>query len=186
MNFRETDLFCICDFETTGVNPDEDYPIEVGLIVCDHRFVIVDTYTSIIANRELIAHVNGDVWPDDMVDAYNVHQIPFLLVTSGKHPLEVVEDIHGLLQRARNQRTVKRKILVSDNAQFEYRFMRRLFGDVGAHFPFHYCAWDTSLLLDGSGVGDPRPDHRALADCALLYRSLVMAFERLGWLDEPA
>ena len=183
MNFRETDLFCICDFETTGVNPDEDYPIEVGLIVCDHRFVIFDTYTSIIAHRDLIAHVNDDVWPDDMVDAYNVHQIPFLLVASGKHPSEIVEDIQTLIMRYRARHNAKRLILVSDNAQFEYRFMRRLYCDVGAYFPFHYCAWDTSLLLEGSGVGDPKPDHRALADCALLYRSLIVAFERLGWFD---
>lgn len=44
---------------------------------------------------------------------------------------------------------------------------------------FHYCGWDTSLLLEAAGVGDPYPvPHRALADAGLLHAAIVKALDR--------
>jgi len=157
--------YFICDFETTGLDPSRDYPIEVGLVICSETFALLDTYSSLI------------LWP-----AFTelVHRISLSDLKECSRPVDMVRrDIAALVSRFRAETA----ILVSDNIQFDYALMRRL---MGPEFPFHYHGYDTQLvksLLSMAGIRAPNPtkkQHRALADALHLYiqiRQMVVALE---------
>tara|TARA_R100001086_G_scaffold245787_3_gene177165 strand:+ start:5064 stop:5630 length:567 start_codon:yes stop_codon:yes gene_type:complete len=152
-------IYAFCDFETTGVDPDSDFPIEVGLVFVDGTFRELSSFESLI--RLVLC-------PANYAEAERIHGIPFTELVDAPTPTNVVEAISRRCRALRNMHEpVDRIVLVSDNAQFEHRFMERLYAMAGAKsvFPFHYCTWDTSLLLELTRVGDnPNPAHRALAD----------------------
>jgi oligoribonuclease (3'-5' exoribonuclease) len=182
----ERTTFCICDFETTGVDPEADYPIEVGCIWTDSRFALLETYQELINWPEVKQRMperDGYVhWHYEDTPAFKVHGIdPFDVITRGRSPSRAALDIAELCKKHR--RRGGKVILLSDNVQFEYRFMLKLFAaseNPACKWPFHYCGWDSSLLLEATGVGDPVPAHRALRDAALLHAALLRAMERLG------
>lgn len=161
--------FFVTDFETTGIDTAKDDPIEVGIIVCNTDFAVVATYQSIIRDGS-----DGRSLCDDL-PAYRVHGItPDERSSKGRVAADVADDVRQLAK----QFTVggRKPVLVSDNIQFEWQFMQRL---VHVTDHFHYCGWDTSLLLEASGVGDPYPvPHRALADAGLLHAAIVKALDR--------
>lgn len=41
--------FFVIDYETTGLDPTKDDPIEVGIIVTDERFNAIDSFSSLIS-----------------------------------------------------------------------------------------------------------------------------------------
>lgn len=174
-------VYFILDFETTGVDPDNDYPIEVGIVITDGYFFIKKFYTSLIKVRDL--YLDGNKWKEDYMGAFKVHKIePSELEQKGK-PIDVVaKEILTLAQ----QYTVENRkpILLSDNIQFEYRFMKNLFAEanMSKDFPFHYCGWDSSILLESTGIGDPKPVHRALQDAMLIYTSVLRALQKVDGL----
>lgn len=188
MGWPDDWAFCICDFETTGVDTEKDFPIEVGCIFTDSRFVLLRTFQSIICTQQVVDRIVGDKskkivlieWPDEWRPAYKVHRIPAEYIgLRGEHVDDIATGLTKITSDLRLRLGINRIILLSDNAQFEYRFMRRLFE--GKKWPFHYCAWDSSILLEGSGVGDPIPVHRALPDAAILHHALIRACERVGF-----
>ncbi|RLG99475.1 hypothetical protein DRO38_07710 [Candidatus Bathyarchaeota archaeon] len=169
--------YFICDFETTGLDPSRDYPIEVGLVICSETFALLDTYSSLIlwpAFTELTD------WPSEWREAATVHRISLSDLKECSRPVEMVRrDIAALVSRFRAETA----ILVSDNIQFDYALMRRL---MGPEFPFHYHGYDTQLvkiLLSMVGIRAPNPtkkQHRALADALHLYiqiRQVMVALE---------
>ena len=177
--------FCICDFETTGIDTKKDFPIEVGCIFTDSRFVMIHSFECLLTcptvRNMLEVGGSGDPlsWPTEWKPAFRVHGIKAKKLAEdgaafSTAAISILEIIEALKSRG-----FRRIILLSDNAQFEYRFMRRLFK--GQKWPFHYCAWDSSILLEGSGVGDPIPIHRALPDAAILHHALIRACERVGF-----
>jgi DNA polymerase III epsilon subunit-like protein len=173
--------FCICDFETTGVDTENDFPIEVGCIFTDSNFVFRGSYESLICHEHVLGSQtpNGD-WPERWQQAFRVHKIPFKEVIGASDAIVVTSVISEIVLDLKKTFGLSRVILVSDNAQFEYRFMKRLFEAGVNKFPFHYCAWDTSLLLELTDVGDPKAEHRAFADASLLYKALIQAMDRIS------
>lgn len=192
--FKENIQFFICDFETTGVNPDFDFPIEIGGILTDNNFRILDTYKSLILYpevKELLEKTKNKkdsnyVWPQCWAPAFNVHKIQAdELIRCGELPITVMNNIVDCVSKFKSKYT--KTIILSDNAQFEYSFMKKIFKSIENdnifHKIFHYCAWDSSILLEGSGVGDPIPVHRAFEDSALLHTALIRACERVKFYD---
>jgi len=164
--------FFILDYETTGVDPNTDHPIEVGIIVADGHFRLLETYQAFIEVPDGI-----DPWAGDALGAFKVHGIfPEEWQSHSQPRAEVGSNILNLARK----HTIKerRPVLVSDNIQFEWAFTKLLIDLTGERWPFHYCGWDSSLMLEATGVGDPKPAHRALADAGLLHAAIVAALDR--------
>lgn len=160
---RKDQRFFILDYETTGIDTDEDLPIEIGIIVADHEFNLLDTYEDLIK------------WPDELVAKRDtfipnaIHKIkPSMIADLGLLPGVVGDNVARL---AGEHATSRKPILLSDNIQFEWAFTKRLLR--GLDWPFHYCGWDSSLFLELAGVGDPKPVHRALADAGVLHAAIL-------------
>lgn len=171
---RKGQRFFFIDFETTGLNPGTDFPIEIGIVVTDEWFNVVETYTRLIDWIEYRYRV-----PEESLPAYRVHGIlPNNILEEGKHNTTVRAEVEELAGRHRSKQG-DLPVLVSDNLQFEWQFLNKLLeGSITKLF--HYCGWDTSLLLEAAGVGDPKPVHRALADAGLIHAAVVRACERIN------
>ena len=160
--------YVLCDFETTGVDPDTDRPIEVGLLFCDRKMRVIHAYESLIGYA--IDGLDAVSW-----DALRIHKITPPMLKDARTPAQAAKDIHDICSQIRG-----RKVLLSDNAQFEHRFMLKLLADDPRPWPFHYCTWDSSLLLEATGVGDPTGvPHRAMGDVGLLPAAIVDALKRI-------
>lgn len=162
--------FFVLDYETTGIDTEKDEPIEVGIIVTDENFNLVETFDSLIRPAD-------PKWVDGQLYAYRVHGIHPSEFEEAMDPDDVGHYIADLA--AQHTKNGSRPVLVSDNIQFEWAFTRRLLAAAKADWSFHYCGWDSSLLLEATGVGDPKPVHRALADAGLLHAAILRALERL-------
>lgn len=183
--------YVFCDFETTGLfdfkDPDKKvYPIEVGLIFTDENYVIYDMYESLVSYDKITDSIkrNQGRWPGYAVDAFNIHKIdPVFYTTKSKDYLSVSFDIYDKIEKLKLKYDIKRFILFSDNIQFEFKLMEFLLRDFaikkGLKWPFHYCGYDSSEFLIKTGIGDPKPEHRALRDAALLHQHMVRASEKI-------
>ena len=162
--------FWILDFETTGIAEDSD-PIEIGIIICDSNFNVKSTYETLIKSdlveSDILTLLN---WKPEAEDAYEIHGISAKECLTGK----VITDVALEIMAIASKKAVK-PVLVSDNIQFEWKFMKKILDSTQAKWPFHYCGWDTSLFLEACGIGDPTPAHRALADAGLLHTAIVNA-----------
>lgn len=168
--------YFVCDFETTGVNTAKDYPIEIGGVFLDYKFNIIEVIDQLIYYPEV---AEKDFWDRHDWYASTIHKIDFDEYKSNAvPPINIVKEIKKKMDPCDAW-----PIIISDNAQFEYNFMQKLFTDAGKSFIFHYSAWDTNLLLRLSGIGDPIPVHRAFEDATLLYRNLIRAMEKLGFFQ---
>jgi len=167
--------FCICDFETTGVDTVKDYPIEVGCVFTDSNFVVKGVYQHLILWDALASQAGG--WRPEHSKAAAIHGIKVEdIQLRGRKDADIAPSIFKLVEEYSNP--TKSMVLLSDNIQFEWAFMKRIMAAM--QWPFHYCGWDSSLLLEMSGVGDPVPVHRALPDACLLQQALVRALERIS------
>lgn len=164
------ECLALCDFETTGLYEGAE-PIEVAILYLNADLRVVASVDSLIFCP---FHIDRD-W-----DALRVHRITPPMLEGAPKREQVAETIMAATARAQEVIRSKRVILCSDNAHFETSFMRKLLGD---EWPFHYCTWDTSMLLEPLGIGDPRnPPHRAMADVGLLYEALLKAKAMLAAL----
>jgi len=166
--------FCICDFETTGI-ADESLPIEVGCIFTDHDFNVLSTYESLI-KWDVVESLSANLrWPESMRRAYEIHNIEIHdIVQHGFIPSRVSSDITNICKFI--QQDDRKVTMISDNAQFEWNYMKKLFEE--REWPFHYSCWDTTLLLETTPIGDPRNvEHRAISDAAGLHRHIIRALE---------
>lgn len=168
----------IIDFETTGLKIYNkiDFPIEIGIIICDINLNLLDTYTKLI-------HPDNYIWSKDwsegQKEAYNIHQISYdEWKLNSKSYNDIKNDIINLSKKysfTENDK-YKKPILMSDNAFFDTTCLRFILPNHLNYF--HYATWDTNILLERS-VGDPKPKHRALEDCGLLYKQLIKAYSGL-------
>lgn len=163
--------FFVIDYETTGLDPVKDDPIEVGIIVTDERFNAIDTFNWLIFPRGS----DTPKWGGSELYAYKVHGIHPDEFQNALQPCVVGEAILKLAKRHTSKQGQK-PVLVSDNIQFEWAFTKKL---IPGDWPFHYCGWDSSLLLEATGVGDPKPVHRAFADAGLLHAAILKALDRI-------
>lgn len=174
--------FFVIDFETTGIDTDNDCPIEVGIVITDEHFNATGFYSSLIRpwggdDGKMHDVAGGRAWTESALGAYRVHGITPSMLDGAPETLTVVAQIeHNAKLATKNGR---KPVLVSDNIQFEWAFLKGMFDFTGIAWPFHYCGWDSSLLLEATGVGDPKPAHRALADAGLLHAAIVKALDRV-------
>lgn len=185
-------VFFIVDFETTGLDAREHYPIEVGGLFTDSNFTVLDIYKSLIRWPELCNEIknNEKIWPLKYARAYDIHKInPTICTRMEKLDGVIVQMFDVVAENLKflcNQykRGKRNPIMVSDNAQFEHSFMKKIFESSKIDFPFHYCTWDTSMLLELSGIRDPIPVHRAFPDASLLHNALMRAREKLDLFEK--
>lgn len=172
--FPDSKIVALCDFETTGLDPLTEFPIEVAILFVNPRLEILRSYESLILPPDGI-----DV--EASLSALMVNKImPRDVLEHGENCANVADEIQRLCKEV-SKRGKKDVVLCSDNAPFDRGFMKRLFwlGD-NDDWPFHYNSYDTDFLLEATDVGDPRPAHRAMADVGLMYRALIKAQRRLG------
>jgi len=200
---KKTNILFICDVETTGLDPDKDYPIELGGIFVDRELNGICTFNTLILPPEKVfAYIYREgfghddeiiTWKEEYVPAFKVHGItPQELKEYGASPEETVNKllnvIDHVLRAVGSQKNSTRIIITSDNAQFEFRFIKRLFRIAGkeSDFPFHYAAWDVNLCLQllKPEIGDAIPVHRALPDALRIYRQLIRYAERTGFFQK--
>ncbi len=176
---RKGQRFFFVDFETGGVDPTRDAIYEVGIVVTDERFNVLETFESLVLDTDgPLATVSADEAP-----AYRVHGI----TEAERNARGVAPEIAGRAIAALATKHAgggSKPVLVSDNIQFEWQLMARLLPAEITSL-FHYCGWDTPLLPEASGVGDPKPAHRALADAGLAHAAVVRACERIGMFGGP-
>jgi len=172
--------FCVCDFETTGIS-NESFPIEVGCIWTDYKFNVLNTYESLVKWTALADNsLAKNCWINEELSAFKIHNISYEHYKFFSLPVkDVVNKIKMINSNILEK--YKRIILISDNAKFESFHMQKMYDSVTEKWDFHYCTWDTNLLLEGCGVGDPKPAHRAFADAALLHTNIVRSLERIGY-----
>jgi DNA polymerase III epsilon subunit-like protein len=171
--FTKGQRFFVLDYETTGLDMEASEPIEVGIIACDEHFNLLETYSSLIAPRD---YDSPRSWGEIELAAFRIHGISPANLGDAPKRGEVGTAIFDLAKRHTGRGGLL-PVLVSDNIQFEWHWTRRLLSHVA--WPFHYCGWDSSLLLEATGVGDPKPAHRALADAGLLHAAIIKALARI-------
>ena len=170
-------IYAICDFETTGLDVKEHYPIEVGIVFTDEEFNVLDTLDRAIEWKDLIADIkeNDMEWPPKYREAYSVHQIP---ATDYVHEAAswAQGDVRTKCDRLKGK--YGKVIMISDNAQFEWQFMQKFMNHealASYAFPFHHSCWDASLILKAAGVQKSKKPHRAFKDACLLHGNLFTA-----------
>lgn len=172
----EHNFLFLLDYETTGLDPNKDYPIEIGGLLLNSKLELLDSYESMISWPGLRVRLNHkQEWPEEYATAYKYHKItPQEYLNHFRNCDDVILDLQHIFNQHTHSIPKARVILCSDNIQFEWNFTKRLFKDTSHKWPFHYCGWDTSLLLEMLGVGDPKEKpHRALADAKQLYDALI-------------
>ncbi len=183
--------FAIVDFETTGLDPFRDYPIEVGIIYTDLNLNILNVYNSLILADALKEEVSElEEWPDQYAKAYEVHGITLKeLKAKGRRGFEVLVDLCGISEEIYGE---DKPYFVADCLNFDWSFLMRLWRlqgmifDATHNFPFHYCGRDINLLFDLGLIEEViKPKHRALADAITVYAQLVSAREVLKLLSDP-
>ena len=193
-DWMKQNFYVFIDFETTGVPAEAHYPIQVGMIVTDSMFQVVGTYQSMIGWDDLIKEIKEIKplqWPEKYKDAEQYHKISVIRynMEGNENPnYVVVHTIQDILNKILQNYHIEdfRIILISDNIQFEWQLLRRMFREAdSAPWPFHYCGWDTSLLLNTVGVGDPEnPPHDALMDASGMHLAVVRSLEKLGFYEK--
>ncbi|MHC4565226.1 MAG: 3'-5' exonuclease [Planctomycetota bacterium] len=152
--------YCFIDFETTGLDCRNDFPIEVAAVLTSINFEELEVYSSLIRWPNL---TDNGLWLHQYQQAADVHKIsPNEYEKHSRPPEEVVANITALCPPE------SKTILTSDNIHFDYGFMEALYERVGAKLPYSYLGFDTGLLFDVCGVKDPDAAHRALADVRLV------------------
>jgi len=162
--------YVIADTETTGLDYENDLPIEVGLVFCNRNWEIIDTYQAFVAWPEITGQ---DGWTKKQWQASIVHQIPFSEYRKLAKPTSVI--VKEIMERT--GQPPRKPVLISDNAVFDFTFLSKIFRREGKNLfdIFHYAVWDTNLFLSETGAGDPVPIHRALQDALLLYKAIIEA-----------
>ena len=187
---KKNDFLFICDFETTGINPEVDYPIELGGLLTDRQLNVIAPFEALIKIPEtcFVRYNNDILWHPKYTEAYKVHQItPHKILQNGLQAKDVVLSLKNLIY-TKTYGKFRRIVILSDNAQFEYNFMKKLFkmADMENNWFFHYSAWDTNICLDlfDFEIGDAIPVHRALQDTFRLYRQIVRFAEKYNFLKK--
>lgn len=150
--------FAVVDVETTGFSKN-DRVIEIGIVVLDHSFKVINEYETLID-------------PERDLGATHVHRITPQMISMAPRFDDVAQAIAGMIDG---------RILVAHNLSFDQRFLKQEFERLNASFAAGsgICTYKiTKFKLPEacSAYEVPLPDHhRALADsraCADLLRQL--------------
>lgn len=159
-------LLLWCDTETTGLDPEKGYLLEVALVITTPTLVVVDKASWVIGHDLEQAYAAADDYVKAMHDANGL----WLDVAEGK-PLAQVRD--EALKFA--QRTAPRAPLCGQSPQFDRAWLRRHMSDLERHWNHQH--FDVTTLTHAAafwGAPIPRTEvaHRALPD---ILESIHMA-----------
>mgnify|MGYP003976546591 FL=1 len=171
----ENTVLCIVDFEATGVDLVRDIPIEVACICVDHNLRVLQSYDTLVRHPDLHRFTSSRDWIGRAKDSHEIHKIPSHKVWGeGESVHQVAVEITSVCDSVRPHKG--RVVLTSDCVVFEWAFMHMLFTGTG-RWPFHYCAWDTSLLFEMLGIDETESSavHRALGDAQQLLQHMRKA-----------
>lgn len=175
---RPGQRFFFIDYETTGVDMEKLEPIEFGIVVTDEWLNVLATHDGLISHSIDVT--------EDKLRAFRIHGITPREANNDGENLKTVAMMFAKWAKGYTCPKGSKPVLVSDCLQFEWQITRRILKaiEVEIESVFHFCGWDTSLLLEASGVDDPvSVRHRALSDAGQIHRNVVRALERIGFFD---
>lgn len=185
--FKENQIFCFMDYETTGIDTTvktKVRPIQIGCIYTDSWLNELYLFQELIKWSEFMTL---DKWPSKNMAAFKVHGIPLGKVQKeGKWQHEIASELIKIDKEIRKNLTGKYKpVIISDAPNFEMFFTEMIFGSrQNPEFPFHYNAWSvypTVKLLDVKMGEKP---HDALSDARLMLEGMREVYKKLN-LKEP-
>ena len=179
-------FYAIVDFETTGVSTTRDFPIQIGIIICDENLEELGKMSEYIKTPDTVQyyqevkHEEGQ-WSREHHGAFKVHKIRFNKWQEKAMPSNKVVDLilYSCLPESGVNYREDNVYLVSDNIFFDMAFMKRMWAYSEEPWPFHYAGMDGRILWNWLGLerqGDPK-EHDALSDCKYLLRHLKIAKE---------
>jgi DNA polymerase III subunit epsilon len=139
--------YAVVDVETTGLG-ENDRVVEIGVVVLDHRFCVVDEYETLVN-------------PGRDLGATHIHGITPSMVSLAPTFAELAP---GIAKRIEN------RVFVAHNSVFDQRMLRQEFARVNATFDpgIGFCTLRMTghklpIACQSLGI-DPPAHHRALAD----------------------
>jgi len=189
----EKSLLCFIDFETTGLDVERDFPIEVALIMTDYKCTkILMNYSSLVFTSALGQYYSQRrkdstrvTWLPEHMSAYDIHHINLeTLQATGICAHNACIQICTEVNKVKLDLGSEKVILISDNIHFDMSFMKQMWKESPVRFPFHYCGWDTNLLLEHTFGDITKRPHNAAADCRMLFNRTkkAMSFLRRSWV----
>ena len=181
--FKENQIFCFMDYETTGIDTSSGTkvrPIQICCIYTDVWLNELYSFQELIKWSELM---NWDRWPLHAHNAYNVHRIPLKKVQKkGKWPHEIVIKLIKIDKKIRKNLTNKYKpVIISDAPNFEMFFTEMIFGSrQKPEFPFHYNAWSVNPVVKLLDVKMGEKPHDALSDAMLMLEGMREVYQKLN------
>lgn len=185
-------LYAFTDFETTGLDQ-LDKPIQVGMIITDSNFKKIGNFSAYLRPYNWVIYMYLDEnknwqWHDKNIPAYNVHKISTDKILNGMDYSEWAFMLQSFLDRVEGG--FNRLILVSDNGQFEYNMMQKIYKDLdhcsqaiqdSCPFPFHYSPWCTNFItnLTGNDRDKTKQTHDAWGDVEDLYNRFMKSLKDL-------
>jgi len=170
-NKLPTKLFWV-DLEMTGLDPEVDKIIEVGVIVTDFDFNELDTYEAVI--KQDLDALTLDPWiTENLADL--LKQVP-----NGKDEQEVISDLIELIDKNFDENPV---ILAGNSIHQDRRFIRKWWPKFDERL--HYRMLDVSSfkvwMMGKQGVVFHKPEqHRALEDIRGSIQELKQYTESLN------
>jgi DNA polymerase III subunit epsilon len=154
----------VFDFETTGLNPQNDYPIELALLISDSK----DSFTTYSSKIKL---PQGVKLPSFITELTGLTEED--LQQNGKALEEVKQDILPLID-------IERDLFVAHNANFDLGFFYYHFGVAPRYFvctraiefltnPHEGCSLKNTYARY---YGEKEQTHRALDDVGMTYEVL--------------
>ena len=185
--FKENQIFCFMDYETTGVDTSistKVRPIQIGCIYTDVWLNGICSYQSLIKWPEFLL---WDGWPEETIDAYNVHKISFKEVMKGKWCSNVGKDLMEIDKEIRKSVTSKYKpVIISDAPNFEMFWTQMIFGGLvnKSVFPFHYNAWSIYPMVKLLDIKIGERPHDALSDAKLMLEGMREVYKKLNLKEQ--
>ena len=202
--FKSYQKLVFFDFETTGLDMNSDpqigdFPIELALLVTDHKLNIIGKSFVSLINWDIITDsYNNKNWGN--LPATKVHNIKLddILELGIRHNVNNRHDKHDILiphliETYLNNLPLNEDdqlILVSDNPYFDFTLLKKMYNvktENPCQFPFHYNCYSPLMLFKAINMENNNKHkkvHRALDDVYDLYKSCVIAFDRLGIFEE--
>ena len=201
--FKPYQKLVFFDFETTGLDVSSDpdvgcLPIELSLLVTDNELNIIGRSLTMLIAWDALNSYGQEKW--DKLEATKVHNIKLDEVishgvyhhTEAKHDMTetLAPHIIDIYLKELKIKNSDQLILISDNPYFDFTLLKKLYNvktDNPIMFPFHYNCYSPLMLFKAIEMEKSSKYikvHRSLDDVYDLYKSCVIAFDRLGIFEE--
>lgn len=171
--------FCIANFHTNIGKLQPFYPIEIGCLFTDDQLNVINEMDYLIKWNHLLKNskLNEQLWSRSFIN-HNIDRHEY--ISTSNDPYEICKDICDLIDKTKIRTQTDQCILLSNDIVNTYKSMEELFKlTYGINFngiPFTN-AWDVSMLLIPSGIGNSLNNKRAKENCDLVHGRLITAWE---------